>query len=212
MAIELLLHFDRKTPHLRVVERLGKGLRLELFAATFLGQFGQTQASLEHLKAALSYSPLKQQIKIQLGLTLLQTGDTQGALVVFKETYESAPEFDSARVLYAAGLYFAGQNAQADALLKEKFGSTVVDNPQLLQMYMNLKLYDRAAAVWKLRLEATPNDAQMHLGLAAVYFAACKIPQVIAELKVIAKIAPQAAAEMSQLQKQIEDGTLKCGQ
>ena len=57
------------------------------------------------------------------------------------------------------------------------------------QVYTSLKLYDRAIAVWKLRIEAAPKDAQQYLGLASVYFAACKIPEVIAQIKMIAKSA-----------------------
>jgi len=53
---------------------------------------------------------------------------------------------------------------------------------------------------------------QQHLGLASAYFAACRNQDVFAELKTISKLQPAAAAEMAQLQKQIENGTLKCGQ
>ena len=186
--------------------------RLELFAATFLSQFGQTSAALEHLAKALEYSPRKQQIQIQLGLTLIQAGRAQEGVAYLKEAYEAATENDTALTFYATGLYYAGQSAAADQLLAERFGSAVVDNAQLMQMYMNLKLYDRAIAVWKLRVAASPSDVQQHLGLASVYFAACKLPDVFAELKTIAKLQPAAAAEMAQLQSQIEKGTLKCGQ
>ncbi len=186
--------------------------RLELFAATFLAQFGQTAQAIEHLRKALEYSPLKQQIQIQLGLALMQTGDAQGAIKLLKEAYQAAPEFESPRIYYAAGLYYAGQSAEADALLTERFGSSVVDNNQLLQIFMNLKLYDRAASVWKLRIANSPKDAQLRLGLASVYFAACRIPEVVAELKMIATLEPKAASDMAKLQGQIENGTLKCGQ
>ena len=186
--------------------------RLELFAATFLSQFGQNSAALEHLAKALEYSPRKQQIQIQLGLTLIQAGNAQEGLVYLKQAYEAATDNTSALVFYATGLYYAGQYAAADALLTERFGSAVIDNAQLMQMYMNLKLYDRAIAVWKLRVAASPSDVQQHLGLASAYFAACRNQDVFAELKTISKLQPAAAAEMAQLQKQIENGTLKCGQ
>ncbi len=186
--------------------------RLELFAATFLSQYGQTPQAIEHLKKALADSPNKQQIQIQMGLTLMQSGDKQGALEIFKTAFDAAPAFDSARIYYAAGLYFAGDATTADALLTERFGSPVVDNDQLLQVFMNLKMYDRAIAIWKLREAASPNDVQTHLGVASVYFAACQIPPVLAELTKVAQLQPQAALDMQNLAKQIQDGTLKCGQ
>lgn len=186
--------------------------RLELFAGTFLTQFGQTAEGMAHLRKALEASPRKQQIQIQIGLTLLQTGDNEGALEMLQAAYEAAPGYDAARIYYAAGLYATANATQADALLTERFGSSVVDNNQLLQVFMGLKLYDRVIAVHKLRVEAAPEDSQVHLGLASVYFAACRIPEVLAELKVIARLQPQSALEMQNLTKQIQDGTLKCGQ
>ena len=185
--------------------------RLELFAATFLSQFGQTAPAIEHLQKALEYSPQKQQIQIQLGLTLIQAGNAQEGVPYLKNAYEAATGNDSALTFYAAGLYYAGQTSAADALLVGRFGTTVVDDVQLMQAYTNLRLYDRLIAVWKMRVNASPDDVQKHLGLASVYFAACRLPDVYAELAAIAKIQPAAAAEMQNLRKQIETGAIKCG-
>jgi len=183
--------------------------RLELFEAMLLGQFGQIGDAVAHLQKALEYSPRKQQILIQLGLTYLQGGDAQSALAVLKQAFESEPRFDAARNYYAATLYATGQSATADALLREQYGSTVVDNPQLLQVYMSLKLYPQAIAVWQKRVEANPSDVQTLLGLASVYFASGDKTNTIALLQKIAKLQPAAALEMQNLIKQIEDGTLK---
>ena len=185
--------------------------RLELFAATFLSQFGQTAPAIEHLQKALEYSPQKQQIQIQMGLTLIQAGNAQEGVPYLKNAYEAATGNDSALTFYAAGLYYAGQTSAADALLVGRFGTTVVDDVQLMQAYTNLRLYDRLIAVWKMRVNASPDDVQKHLGLASVYFAACRLPDVYAELAAIAKIQPAAAAEMQNLRKQIETGAIKCG-
>ena len=185
--------------------------RLELFAATFLSQFGQTAPAIEHLQKALEYSPKKQQIQIQMGMTLIQAGNAQDGVKYLKDAYEAAVGNSSALTFYAAGLYYAGQTSAADALLVERFGTTVVDDVQLMQAYTNLKLYDRLILVWKLRVKESPDDVQKHLGLASVYFAACRLPDVYTELAAIAKIQPAAAAEMQNLRKQIETGAIKCG-
>ena len=183
--------------------------RLELFEAMLLGQFGQIGDAIAHLQKALEYSPKKQQILIQLGLTYLQGGDAQSALTVLKQAFESEPRFDAARNYYAAALYATGQPAQADALLREQYGSTVVDNPQLLQVYMSLKLYPQAIAIWQKRVDLNPSDVQTLLGLASVYFASGDKQSTIALLQKIAKLQPAAALEMQNLIKQIQDGTLK---
>ena len=146
-----------------------------------------------------------------MGLTLIQAGNAQDGVKDLKDAYEAATGNDSALTFYAAGLYYAGQTSAADALLVGRFGTTVVDDVQLMQAYTNLRLYDRLIAVWKMRVNGSPNDVQKHLGLASVYFAACRLPDVYAELAAIAKIQPAAAAEMQNLRKQIETGAIKCG-
>ncbi len=183
--------------------------RLELFAATFLGSYGQNQEALAHLQLALKDSPGKQQLLIQIGGTQLGMGDTQAALTTFKQAFDETPGYDTGRLYYAAALYYAGNTAQGDALLKERYNTTVVDDEQLLQLYMRLKLYDRAIAIWQLRVSKNQSDTQTHLGLASTYFVANRIAETIAELKNIEKINPASAAQMEQLIKQINDGTLK---
>ncbi len=183
--------------------------RLELFAATLLGAFGQTSDALTHLQAALKDSPGKQQILIQIGGVELGAGNTQAAVTAFKQAFEEAPAYETARIYYAASLYAAGQNAEGDQLLQEGFGSTVVDNDQLLSAYMSLKLYSRAIAIWQLRVQKSPQDAQTYLGLASTYFQLGDKTDTIATLKKIEQIQPAAAGQMETLIKQIEDGTLK---
>ncbi len=194
-----------------LIDRPGDA-RLELFFATFLSQAGQVAEALAHLETAQKLSPQKQQILMQIGATQLQAGNKEAALTALKSAYDLEPRYDSARILYAAGYYYAGQLAQGDALLKERFGSTTFDNDQLLQVYMNAKLYDRAAAVWQGRIEKDPKNVQFHLGLASTYFAAGKKAETIAALRQIATIDPRAAVQMQQLITQIENGTLKPGQ
>lgn len=191
-----------------LIDRPGDA-RLELFFATFLAQAGRTDEALQHLEAAQKLSPKKQQIFMQIGATQLAAGNREAALAAFNAAFELEPRYDAARILYAAGYYSAGQVAQGDALLTERFGSTTFDNDQLLQVYMNAKLYDRAAAIWQARIDQDPQNVEKRLGLASTYFAAGRIPQTIAALREISKIDPRSAAQMQQLITQIEDGTLK---
>lgn len=183
--------------------------RLELFFATFLGSVGGNDEAIQHLQTALSESPKKQQILIQLGTTKFQSGDTAGGLSAFKEAYDLEHNYDLARFFYAGALAYAGQGAQADALLKEKFGVAAVDDDHLLQVYTSFKLYDRAAAIWQARIQKDPTNVQLHLGLASMYFNAGKTAETIAELKKIEQIQPGVAGQMEQLISQIQSGALK---
>ncbi len=183
--------------------------RLELFKGTFLASTGQRQASIDALKGALADSPTKQQILFQLAITSLNTGDATGALGYLKTAFDEAPDYGLARVLYASGFYYTGQNAAADALLIEGFGSTIADNTQLLQVYTDTKQWARAEAIWQLRITNNPHNASNYLGLAQVYFASGDKANTIAALQKISQIDPSQAVQMQQLITQIQNGTLK---
>jgi tetratricopeptide (TPR) repeat protein/O-antigen ligase len=194
-----------------LVDRPGDA-RLELFFATFLAQVGRIDESIAHLQAALALSPQKQQILMQLGTTYLQAGNRDAALATLKKAYDLEPRYETARIIYAGGLYVAGQTAAADALITEGFGATIVDNDQLLQVYTNAKLYDRVIAIRKLRVDQDPKNFEKHFSLAQAYFAAGKKAETIAELKMVAQLRPDMAASMQQIIGQIESGALKPGQ
>lgn len=179
--------------------------RLELFASGLYGQFGQALDAIAHAQKALELSPGKQQILFQLGLSYLNGGDTAKALDAFKQAYDEAPENDQALIYYAMGLYYAKDTAAADKLVTDKFGSTVVDNDQLLQVYGNLKMYDRAIAIWKMRVDKNPKDFNTNLSLASAYYAAGDKAATIAQLKHMETLNPAAAGQLESLIGQIQN-------
>ncbi len=177
--------------------------RLELFASGLYAQFGRVQEALAHAQKALSLSPGKQQVLFQLGLTYLNSGDVEKALGAFKQAYDSAPANTQALVYYAMGQYYAGNQAAGDALVVERFGSTIVDEDQLLQVYGNLKMYDRVIAIWKLRVEKNPKDFDTNLNLASAYYASGNKAATIAQLKAMQQLDPNKAGQLQTLIDQI---------
>lgn len=183
--------------------------RLELFMSIFLNQFGQYDEAIKYLNQSVAHSPNKQQILFQLGTTYLQKGNVAAALPVLKKAYELVPEYKDARMLYAASLYYAGQGTQADTLLKEGFGTVLVDDNRLLQVYTNLKMNDRVVGIWQTRVAANPEDPDVHLGLAAAYFTAGNSAGAISELQRVKQLNPAQAAQIESIITQIKNGTLK---
>jgi O-antigen ligase/tetratricopeptide (TPR) repeat protein len=186
--------------------------RLELFMSVFLLQFGQYNDAITELTRASQDSPDKQQILFQLGTTYIQKGDTAKALEILKKAFDLAPSYESARILYAGALYFAGQKTQGDAVLTEGFHTVLYDNDQLLQVYVNTKQYDRVIGIWQARVAKSPKDQNALLGLASAYFASGNASQTIATLKQVEQLNPAMAGEVEQLITQIQNGTLKPGQ
>jgi O-antigen ligase len=184
--------------------------RLELFYGVFLDQFGQYPGALAHLQAAIKDSPKKQQILFEVASTYLAQGDNKDAVAPAQQAFNEEPNYIDARVLYAAVLYYNGQNQQADQLLVQGFGSVLYDNQQLLQTYFATKQYGRLAQIYAARAAANPKDAQSIIGHAVTSFLATgNKAAAIAELNNAAKVDPTAATEAQSFVSQINAGTLK---
>lgn len=195
-----------------LMERRKDDARLELFLSGLYSQYGKYEEAIAHAKRATQLSPDKQQILFHLGLTYVNAGQEQDALDAFKKAYELAPENDQALVYYAAGEYFLGRIGNGDKLLNERFGSTIVDNQQLLQLYTNLKMYDRVVAIWKMRLEKSPEDFNTNLGLAGAYYAAGNTTATVEQLKKLQQLDPARAAQIQGLIDQLQSGIIRLTQ
>lgn len=183
--------------------------RINLFMAVFLSQFGKYDEALTYLEKALAESPQKQQILFQVASLSLARGQADRAVESAKMAFELAPGYTEARALYAAVLYYTGQSAQADQLLTDGFGTVLVDNDRLLQTYASLKMYDRIIGIWKVRVEKSPNDAQVHLGLASAYFQSGDNKNAITELEKVSALNASLAPQMQSIITQIQNGSLK---
>jgi O-antigen ligase/thioredoxin-like negative regulator of GroEL len=182
--------------------------RLELFDGAFLDSYGQYTQALQVLGQALADSPMKQQIMFEYGVSYLNSGDTQNALSTLERAFKEEPSYNDARVLYAAGLMEAHQQAAADALLTEGFGSVIVDDARLLQVYTQTKQFDRVVAIWQLRVKKSPQDLQAEVGLAAAYYTAGDKANAITALKRAEQLSPALASQIEALITQIQNGTL----
>jgi tetratricopeptide (TPR) repeat protein len=183
--------------------------RLELFDGAFLDSYQQFGLSLTVLQQALADSPKKQQILFEIGVAYLNSGDIKNALTTLKAAFDEEPTFTDARILYAAGLIQSGDMTDADALLTAGFGSVIVDDQRLLQVYTNTKHYDRAIAIWQLRLRKNPENVQYELGLAATYFTMGDKANAIVALKRAEQLSPSLASQIESVITQIQNGTLK---
>ena len=183
--------------------------RIELFMGIFLNQFGQYNEALQYLEQASLHSPNKQQILFQIGLTHLQKGDTMQALPVLKKAFDLAPEFSDARIYYVAGLFYAGRQTEADALLEEGFGTVVYDDPILVQVYTNVRAFERVVGIWAARVEKDPNNVDVRLGLANAFFIAGDKEGAIGELQRVKQLRPSMASQVDALITQIQSGALQ---
>ena len=178
-------------------------VRLELFLASVLNQAGLHADAERYLMQALEVSKQKQSIYFELGTnTYLPQGKTEEALSVLKTAFELEPAFDEARTIYAYSLYKAGREAEADALLVERYKTAIVDDNRLLRAYYDAGRMDRVLGVWKMRAEKNPTDGQTLVSLALAYKAAGDSAKGLSLLRAVAAGAPQYRAQLDELAKQ----------
>lgn len=174
-----------------LAERQGDA-RLELFFGSFLDQAHRYDEARTYLMKAREHSPGKQSILFELGINnYMQSGKIAEGVDALRTAYELEPSFPEARTIYAIALMGFGRQAEADKLLMEGFGSVIVDDTRLLNTYTQLKMYDRALEIWKLRASKDPENLDVQASLALSYRDAGNKAAGLAILREIDKKAPQ---------------------
>jgi O-antigen ligase len=95
-----------------------KDARYEIVAAAFLAQTGSMSEAAEHYEKARALIPGKQLVYFEYGNLLLNSGDKQGALAVFKQAYDLAPGYEEAQIIYLVGAIYAGDRQLEENLIE----------------------------------------------------------------------------------------------
>ncbi len=133
------------------VEKFPADARVRVFLGNMLRATGNYEPAIAVLKQAVAASPNKQTILFQLGQTYLSSGKINEGVEVFKKAFELGPKFEEARKLYALSLFISGNTKEADRLLTEGFGTVIINDPNLYNIYKELKLNDRVKKIEELR-------------------------------------------------------------
>jgi thioredoxin-like negative regulator of GroEL len=146
----------------------------------------------------------------ELGATYLAEGDTKDALVPLAAAYNEDPSYNDALIFYATGLYYNGDNAQADALLQARFGTVEYDDQRLLQAWYTTKQYGRVADVYAARVAKDPTDIQSAVAGAILrYFADGNKAAAVATLDKLSAANPSLSTQIQSFVTQLNAGTLK---
>ncbi|MCC7500676.1 O-antigen ligase family protein [Candidatus Nomurabacteria bacterium] len=192
----------------RLVAMRKDDARIELFLSSLYNALGDEKKSLEYARSAVALSPQKQQLLFQLGGMQLEIGDVNEALKTFERAWRLAPEYTLARLMYAQALYLAGDTRAADLHIQEHLGDLIVDDDRLLSIYTATRQYDRAVAIWQLRIDKSPEDVNLRVGLAQLYLKAGNKAKAIEILRTIPAIRPTLTTQIEQIIQQIQSGLL----
>jgi predicted Zn-dependent protease len=88
---------------------------------------------------------------------------------LLKESYELAPEYKEAQILYALSAMYTKNGPLAKELLTKIGQDTIVSDNRFLQTYAAIGDYNSAITILKIRLQKDPNNVQYKLSLASAY-------------------------------------------
>lgn len=166
-----------------------------------IGDFATAQPLLEK---ARELSPTKQTIAFEVITNYLNTNKSKEAIELAKTTYESAPEYELAKIAYAASLIYGGEEASAQELLKDT--PHLLYDPRIINIYAMKKNYPKVIELYTKLIAADPGNAQAYMSLAVAYL---ETKQTAKALEVLAKVKanfPQAGTQIDAIIKDIKEG------
>lgn len=188
------------------VARTPNDARLALFYGSFLRQVGDFDGATQALDRALQLSPKKQGILFEIGTLALMKNDADGATAAFKQALDLDPAYKQARAYYAALLLRLGERDEAEALLREGFGTVTPNEPIILQAYNDIGDTARVLEIMRGRVAADPNNFDSKVQLAAAYLNAGERAQAIVALREAIELNPEFKAQGEYYIAEIEAG------
>ncbi len=140
------------------IKRAPLNARYPFFAGSFYLRAGQTDLAIARLETARRLSPKKQAILFELGSAYLAKSELSQALAIWKEAYDSAPDFDEARKIYALGAIYDNKLPLAAELLSAgaKDDPTFLLDERLVQAYGSINQPNALVALWQEAITANP--------------------------------------------------------
>lgn len=136
--------------------------RYEIVAGTFLSQMGALDEAETHFERAKVLMPSKQLVYFEYGNLLLNKNDRAGALSLFKQAYDLAPEYEEAKVIYLAGAIYAGDRNLENKLRAEISASTLIFDDRILGAYYNNGRKSEAVLILNKRIEVDPANKSIY--------------------------------------------------
>jgi O-antigen ligase/tetratricopeptide (TPR) repeat protein len=157
--------------------------RYFLFYGFTLDRLGLYQQAETYLNQAHELSPKKQTILFELGLNYISQRQFAQGLAVLKDAYDSAPEYQEAKIYYAIGLIYANDNRDADAIIATIDPKALAGDNRLLKAYFDTKQYQKIVSIYQANIVADPTNVQNYLGATAFLLAINNRVAAIAELQ-----------------------------
>ena len=184
----------------KMIAEAQNDVRHTLFYGSFLGAFGAYGEAEKYLRRSLELSPNKQAIIFELGANRLNSGKYQEATELFKQAYDSAPEFGESKILYAVGAIYVGDY---------KLAGTLLDTPEaksdqrVVQAYFNQKRYGEVEKALLEAVAQAPENPDLRFRLASFYNQIGQKAEAVSVLKKTIVDIPSSKEQADAFLKQI---------
>ena len=165
---------------------------------------GDGVSALKEIQNAITLSPRKESFWIEAGTVEWDMGNVEAAQKDFNTAYALGPSFTDLAIYAAAGNIVVGDQAAADKLLLDVYGTTAVDSDILAVAYYRAKNWSRLIALWKVRAAVPDAGVEKWFSLAAAYYAAGDTVNAAATIRAAIAKFPEAASAGADALKQIE--------
>ena len=182
--------------------------RFPLFLGIIFNTYGDYADAAVALQKAHELSPKKQSILYQMGLNADARGKSVEAIDYYKKAFELETDNLDARLFYAAALVRASDDAKADEVLAPAIVTGEAADSRVAAAYAARNRYDKIAAIWRGKINASPNDIKSYFTLAAALYADKHAADAIGVLQEVSTKFPDAASEAAKYMQQIKDGTI----
>jgi len=188
------------------IEHDPENARLYVFLGAVYEMYGFADEALFYLEKARELSPQKQNILLEIGSIKINEGKNEEGLKILKETYELAPQYETAFFAYVMAHVYAGNIDEADRLLMERMGTTLVPNDLLINAYNATGEKQRVVELLEEKIIQNPQDAQAYFSLAAAYVNVGARSDAVAILEKVKEIVPDLNDQINYYINEIKEG------
>jgi tetratricopeptide (TPR) repeat protein len=164
---------------------------------------GDTENALKEIQTAVTLSPKKESMWIELGVTNWDKNDVKATQEDFNIAYALGPQFSVLAVYAAAGDISAGDLSGADKILLSTFGTTSVDSDVLAVAYYRTKNWQRLIGIELLRVASPSATVDTWFALAAAYYTSGDKANAIKTIQDAVTRFPEASTSGAAAIKQI---------
>lgn len=144
--------------------------RVHNFISSFYRAVGNLPRSREQAALAVSFSPNKPSLILEQAIVELQSNQNQEALAFLEKAFTLEEKNTQARILYAAVLMRTGEIEKGQTIIGEEYKEAFAANDYALSSAQVGGDLEYLAELFKVRIEAQPENLQHRASLAYIYY------------------------------------------